>query len=162
MTRPREDDQEAVERAFAELVAGYHLTSDRPDPLAEPPVDPELRADPEPRSDRRPPAEATSGWANDHPLFRYQAAEPEPAQEEYDERYQPGPPPPLPAPGWPVLLAWLGMGYAVLIVLAIAVGVSLPGWAGWLAIGGFVGGFGILVAKLPRNRPPDAGDGAVL
>ena len=79
-----------------------------------------------------------------------------------EERFVPPPPPPLPKPAWPVLLAWLGMGYAVLMVLAVVVGVRLPAWAGWLAIIGFVGGFGILVTRLPRSRPPDAGDGAVL
>ena len=36
-------------------------------------------------------------------------------------------------------------------VLAVVVGVRLPAWAGWLAIIGFVGGFGILVTRLPRN-----------
>ena len=61
-----------------------------------------------------------------------------------------------------MLLAWIGMGYAVLMMLAVVVGVRLPCWAGWLAIIGFVGGFGILVTRLPRKRPPDSGDGAVL
>ena len=32
MVRPSEDDREAIDRAFAEMVAGYHLTADRPDP----------------------------------------------------------------------------------------------------------------------------------
>jgi hypothetical protein len=33
---------------------------------------------------------------------------------------------------------------------------------GWFAVLGFVGGFVILVTRLPRHRSPDAGDGAVL
>ena len=55
-------------------------------------------------------------------------------RDEPEDRYEPDPPPPLPKPAWPVLLAWLGMGYAVLTVLAVAVGVRLAGWAGWLGI----------------------------
>ena len=30
MALPSEDDRDAIERAFAELVAGYHLTADAP------------------------------------------------------------------------------------------------------------------------------------
>ena len=30
MVRPSEDDKEAIDRAFAEMVAGYHLTAERP------------------------------------------------------------------------------------------------------------------------------------
>lgn len=161
------DDREAIDRAFAELVAGYHLTADRAEPAA--------ASAPAPGPDQlgQPEAEPTS-WADDHPLFRFPPpdaqsdAHPEahPAAHftasEPEERFVPEPPPPLPKPAWPVLLAWLGMGYALLMVLAVVVGVRLPAWAGWLAIVGFVAGFGILVTRLPRHRPPDAGDGAVL
>ena len=30
MTRPDEDDRAAIDRAFAEMMAGYHLTAERP------------------------------------------------------------------------------------------------------------------------------------
>lgn len=168
----REDDREAIDRAFADLVAGYHLTADRSEPAA--------ASAPAPAPDQlgQPETEPTS-WADDHPLFRYPPpdaaadAPPDlpgpaglpdahPGPPEQEERFVPEPPPPLPKPAWPVLLAWLGMGYALLMVLAVVVGVRLPAWAGWMAILGFVAGFGILVARLPRHRPPDAGDGAVL
>ena len=78
------------------------------------------------------------------------------------ERFDPGPPPPLPRPAWPVLVGWIGLGYAMVTVLVLAVGFDLPAWAGWAGIIGFVGGFALLVSRLPRQRPPDAGDGAVL
>jgi hypothetical protein len=154
----RGDDREAIDRAFADLVAGYHLTAERADPPAAPsPAAPAVSSAPEPEPAR---------WADDHPLFRHDAPPPDPETrvepEEVEERFVPPPPAPLPKPAWPVLLAWLGMGYAVLTVLAVVVGARLPGWAGWLAILGFVAGFGVLVARLPRQRPPDAGDGAVL
>jgi hypothetical protein len=156
MARPSEDDREAVDRAFAEMMAGYHLTAERPEPAttvdaadvsADLSVEPELT-----RSEPRPPQ------------FRF--VEPEPLvptpSRPVAEPYVPEPLPPLRRPGIPALLGWIGIGYAVLAVLVAAFGVRLPPWAGWLAVGGFIGGFGILLTQLPRNRPPDAGDGAVL
>ena len=68
MSGEREDDREAVDRAFAELVAGYHLTAD-PRPAAQ--------------AERPPGVEADEGWADHHPLFRLQAAPAEPAPVSY-------------------------------------------------------------------------------
>lgn len=164
MSRPSEDDRESVDRAFAELMASYHLTSDRPDPLA--------RTTPAETTAAETAAEtiSTAGaaeppdtvWADTHPLFRYVEA-PEPDEPpEPEERFVPPPPAPLPKPAWPVLVALIAMGYCVLTVLAVVLGARLPSWAGWLAIVGFVGAFALLVIRLPRHRPPDAGDGAVL
>jgi hypothetical protein len=76
------------------------------------------------------------------------------------ERFVPPPLEPLPRPDLPSLLGWIGIGFAVLFVLITAVGLRLPAWAGWLAIIGFVGALAVLIARLPRQRPP--GDGAVL
>jgi hypothetical protein len=84
------------------------------------------------------------------------AAEPEP-----DERYVPEPQPSMARPGLPVLLAWLGIAYAAVVVLLAAFGLRLPPWTGWLAVGTFMIGFGVLVFHLPRSRPP-GDDGAVL
>ena len=149
MSRGREDDREAVDRAFAELVAGYHLTADRPDP--------------QPAPAEAQGAEADEGWADHHPLFRFHAAPLEPAPERpADPPYIPEPLPPMSRPGLPALLGWIGIAYAVLLVLAATVGLRFPTWAGWLAVGSFLFGFGILMTQLPRTRPPDAGDGAVL
>ena len=151
------DDKESVDRAFAELVAGFHLTADRPDrngtdrpPAVRPPPARSSR----PRRRRRPPAPPPRP-----PRPGTRRDEPEPGS---GDRYDPGPPPPLPRPAWPVLVGWIGLGYAVLTVLAIAIGIELPRWAAWAGIIGFVGGFALLVSRLPRQRPPDAGDGAVL
>lgn len=162
MNEPRDDDREAIDRAFAELVAGYHLTA--PDPLPPLKVDPEpsRRVDPE-----SPPTAPSSTWADTHPLFvSPEPVRPDPVplqpEPEPEERYVPEPQPPLPRPSLPVLLAWAGIAYAAVVVLLAAFGVRLPAWMGWMALGGFVGGFGVLVFHLPRSRPPDAGDGAVL
>jgi hypothetical protein len=155
MVLPSEDDRDAIDRAFAELVAGYHLTANPPDqPTNEPPTEP-VTAMPD----------GAPNWATDHPLFGLmetpadvQASSLEPSQ----DRYVPEPLPPLGRPGVPALLGWIGIGYAIVIVLAATFGMRFPAWTGWIAVGSFVGGFGILMTQLPRDRPPDAGDGAVL
>jgi hypothetical protein len=161
MVLPSEDDRDAIDRAFAELVAGYHLTADAPDPdPTEPPT--------EPVASPSLPDAADGGavnWATDHPLFGFVEAPAEAqtsSDEPYQDRYVPEPLPPLGRPGVPAMLGWLGIGYALIIVLAATFGLRFPAWAGWIAVGSFVGGFGILMTRLPRDRPPDAGDGAVL
>lgn len=164
MGRPGEDDREAVDRTFAEMMAGWHLTAERPELAAGPPASPPAQA---------PPTQTAPGpdpsWSDQQPLFRF--VESAPSREEPSEttedpsadyRYVPDPLPPLRRPGIPALLGWIGIGYAVLVVLVAAIGVPLPSWSGWLAVGAFITGFAILITQLPRNRPPDAGNGAVL
>jgi hypothetical protein len=151
VSREREDDREAVDRAFAELVAGYHLTADRPDPQLTAPAE------------AAQGTEADESWADQHPLFRLQPAPAEPSTEPPpDPPYVPESLPPMSRPGVPALLGWIGIGYAMLLVLGATFGLRFPMWAGWLAVGSFLAGFGILLTQLPRHRPPDAGDGAVL
>jgi hypothetical protein len=131
--RTPEDDPAAIDRAFAELVAGYHLTAQRPDPPALAPEQVPLQAP---------------------------AAEPSSAPEPEADQFVPPPVEPLPRPGLPAVLGWIGIGYAAVFVLLTAAGVRLPALAGWLAIAGFLCSFLILLTRLPRSRPP--GDGAVL
>jgi len=151
VSRADDDDRAAIDRAFAEMVAGYHLTADRPDPL------------PAASAEAPQSAEADESWADQHPLFAF----PPPAVEQRREPgphppYVPEPLPPMSRPGLPVLLGVVGIAYAVLLVVAATFGLRFPTWAGWLAVGSFLTGFGILLTQLPRQRPPDAGDGAVL
>src|SRR4051794_7410692 len=157
MSASSDDDQKAVDRAFEELVAGYHLTAEGHE------IQPKVKVEPE------PPAEPAvdASWADEHPLFVFEPRPAEPAPEprpapEPEERYVPEPPPPLPRPAFPVLLAWIGIAWAAAVVLLAAFGVRLPSWTGWIALLGFVGGFAVLVFRLPRDRPPGSGDGAVL
>jgi hypothetical protein len=147
VTGPGEDDREAIDRAFADLVAGYHLTAERPDPV--------VRETPAP-----PPLERA--WAEDHPLFRYQAEPQKPEPADVEEPYVPPPIPPMQRPAPLALIALVGFAFSVLVVFAASFGLPVPVWVGWTAVVSFVGAFGILVARLPRHRPPDAGDGAVL
>ena len=152
MSRGREDDRESVDRAFAEMIAGYHLTADPPDRQPTAPAE-------APQG-----AEADEGWADHHPLFRLQPPAAEPALPPIADPppYVPEALPPMSRPAVPVILGWIGIGYAVVLVLAATFGLRFPPWAGWLAVGSFLGGFGILMTQLPRHRPPDSGDGAVL
>ena len=165
MPRPSEDDRERVDRAFADLVAGFHLTAERPDPPSEQshsreqPGDDPAATEAEPQPSAR--NDAIPLTRREEP-FSFQPPSPTAEPPRPDDTFVPEPPLPLPRPAWPVLVAWIAMGYAVLAVLAAAMGLRLPSWAGWLALLGFVGGFGLLVTRLPRHRPPDAGDGAVL
>jgi hypothetical protein len=170
MTRPSEDDRAAVDRAFAEMVAGYHLTAER---RVEAPAEqlPPVEPDAQPATSEQPAEAARSGepdphWADEHPLFHFvdpaPAVSPPEKVEPEQPRYVPDPLPPLPAPAVPAVIGWFGIAWAALVVLAAAFGLRFPSWVGWLAVLGFVGGFVILVTRLPRHRSPDAGDGAVL
>ena len=60
MSRADEDDRAAVDRAFSEMVAGYHLTADRPEPLP---------AESSPGGTT--PQAPDEGWADQHPLFHF-------------------------------------------------------------------------------------------
>jgi len=176
MALPSEDDRDAIDRAFAELVAGYHLTADQPDLLIPESLDEPTHPEPveghssassaSPTSDIG--ASAAANWAAGHPLFGFvespaeaSAAEAS-AAEPTEERYVPEPLPPLQRPAAPAVLGWIGIGYAIVLVLAATLGLRFPVWMGWVAVGSFVGGFGILMTRLPRERPPGSGDGAVL
>ena len=161
MTRPGEEDRDAVDRAFADLVAGYHLTSDRPDPLEHPHPDPVGDGVSTAAQAETTDLSTADPGLREPALFRFEPVE-EVEAPVAEEQFVPEPLMPLPRPAWPVLVAWIAIGYAVLAVLAAALGLNLPRWAGWLALLGFMGGFGLLVTRLPRHRPPDAGDGAVL
>jgi hypothetical protein len=152
MPQAGEDDREAIDRAFADLVAGYHLTAERPDP-----------PDSMPARAPEPAPEPEGSRAAEHPVFRFTQPVPvEPTPEPQAEVYVPEPLPPMARPGVPALLGWIGIGYAVVLVIAATFGARIPAWAGWIAVVSFLSGFTLLITRLPRHRPPDAGDGAVL
>lgn len=79
--------------------------------------------------------------------------------------FVPPEPPPLPPLEPRRKLAWIGLfGSPLLMLTAIVFGWSYPGWIMGALVIGFVGGFGYLVATMPRNRPEDwtGDDGAVV
>lgn len=160
----RDDDREAIDRAFAELVAGYHLTADRPDePRRTLELTSELTTTDEGRTETAEPAETFVLPSRPEPPVapgvRSWTPPPPPAG---DDRYVPDPLPPLARPGAPALVGWTGVLFAAVVVLAAGFGLNLPAWLGWLAVTGFIVGAVVLLTQLPRHRPPDAGDGAVL
>lgn len=78
-----------------------------------------------------------------------------------DERYVPPPPPPLPEVAPDRGLAWAGVFGAPTVLLVVTVlQVSVPAWLGYLLVAAFVGGFGYLVATMPRGPRDPWDDGA--
>jgi len=82
-----------------------------------------------------------------------------------DEDFVPPVPPPLPSLDPMAKGAWAalfgGPGY---LLLATMVGWAIPGWAAFLAVAAFVGGFATLVIRMGEKPPRDSGpdDGAVI
>ena len=80
-----------------------------------------------------------------------------------EERFVPPPPPPLPRVPKDRLAAWLGVLVSpVLLLLTAIFRIPLPTLAAWLLVGAFLGGFGYLVAQMPRGPRDPFDDGAVL
>ncbi len=162
-----DDDRESVDRAFAELVAGYHLTAERPDVpfrAAELTAADDLRTE---TAGHGEPAETAVLPPRPLPTppptpLVWRAGPVEPVRGAADERYVPDPLPPLSRPGAPALVGWTGVLFAAVLVLAAGFGLDLPSWLGWLAVSAFIVGSVVLLTQLPRHRPPGSGDGAVL
>ena len=77
------------------------------------------------------------------------------------DRFVPDDPPPVPLPPLDRLLAWIGVfgSPAVLLVFLVS-GLAMPGWLGWLLVGGFVLGFCYLIIRMPRSPRDPWDDGA--
>lgn len=77
-----------------------------------------------------------------------------------EDRFVPPAPPPLPVPAPRRAIAWGGVfGAPVLMLLCMAAGLDLPAVLDYALLGWFVGGFGYLVATMPRapREPWDDG-----
>ncbi len=185
----QDHDRDSIDRAFAELVAGYHLTAERPDaprPLELMPDlastdlgstdlgstdlgstdlgSTDLASSGEPRGEApEAPEVVVPPTRSELPLPTAWRAGPVPQPvPAAAERYVPDPLPPLSRPGAPALVGWAGVLFAAVVVLAAGFGLDLPAWLGWVAVTCFIAGAVVLLTQLPRHRPPDAGDGAVL
>lgn len=176
-------DRESVDRTFAEMVDGYHLTADRPDAQT---AGLTATEDPRPEHADRPEQERHEHDRHEHddgtgptgvtsPPKAFPFSEPTPvlpapvvwrsgpaAPEPADEAYVPDPLPPLSRPGAPALVGWTAVLFAAVVVLAAGFGLHLPAWLGWLAVTSFIVGSVVLLTQLPRQRPPGSGDGAVI
>ena len=73
----------------------------------------------------------------------------------------PPPPPPLPRVPKDRLAAWLGVFVSpILLLVAAVLRIPLPTIVAWLLVGAFLGGFGYLVAQMPRGPRDPFDDGA--
>ena len=95
-----------------------------------------------------------------------QAPPPQPGPEDDDGHYLPPAPPPLPKLDPITKGAWLALfGGPAYLVIATAVGWSVPGIAAFCAVAAFVTGFAILVLRMNEpgpGGPEDGDDGAVV
>lgn len=116
--------------------------------------------------DDDPPAEPGAGSAGvpfggrfgDPAAF---VPEPREVPEPEDEGYVPPPPPPLPRVAPDRGLAWAGVfGAPAVLLLVTVLQVSVAPWLGYLLVAAFVGGFGYLVATMPREPRDPWDDGA--
>jgi hypothetical protein len=88
---------------------------------------------------------------------------PELVEQAQEERFVPPLPPPLPRVSKDRLAAWLGvLGSPVLLLVATVFRIPLPTVVPWLLVAAFLGGFGYLVAQMPRGPRDPFDDGAVL
>jgi hypothetical protein len=160
------------EAAWLAIVANYgerpEMGADALDSSA-----PAEAADPSDSSEPAPPA-GSSGSLFDR---TYLDAQLQRAEEERDDvgdgpvpwddegHYVPPPPPPLPVLEPRRKAAWIGLfGSPLAMLLGIVFGWTYPTWVSFLLVVAFVGGFGYLVATMPRGRGDDwsGDDGAVV
>ncbi|WP_147264158.1 hypothetical protein [Desertihabitans brevis] len=151
---PERDQREPAEfdRVFAEMTAGW--TVEVPDA-----PEPETPPEPEPSLPRRDP----SAWAEDHPLFRHEEAEPEPDEEEDEGHFEKPPLTPVPwgSLSLPALVGAALMTFTVVVLLLVLLGLRFPTPVGYAAVAAFVLGFGLLMTRLHRGHD-DRGSGAQL
>jgi len=148
-----ERDEDAI---WAEIVAGYDAVpegDDVPWPdeenVREPAEPPEEGED---RTGRLPRARVIK--ATEPPEF------PEAGDDE--EHYVPPPPPPLPAADPLTKGAWIALiGGPVYLLITVILDWEVPGWAAFLAVAAFIGGFVTLVLRM-GDEPRDPDDGAVV
>ncbi|MFF7444920.1 MULTISPECIES: hypothetical protein [unclassified Streptomyces] len=182
------EDREPEERgvpfdeaaAWAAIVAGYG--EEPPDPPGAKPfksvedlalLEPETNDDkPEPEEEKEKPASAKplgSSVSFAPGVGPRDYAPAEPAEEDFDEEdeghFVPPEPPPLPTADTTAKFAWLAvLGGPLLLLLAILLRWDMTWWLATLGIGGFLGGFATLVARMRTDEEDedDPGRGAVV
>lgn len=79
-----------------------------------------------------------------------------------DGHYVPPPPPPLPSADPLTKGAWIALiGGPVYLLVTVILDWEVPGWAAFLAVAAFIGGFVTLVLRM-GDEPRDPDDGAVV
>ncbi|MEU0024125.1 hypothetical protein [Streptomyces sp. NPDC006335] len=120
------------------------------------------KTEPKPKLDEKPakPLGGSVSFAPGVGPRDYNA--PEPSEEDFEDddegHFVPPEPPPLPAADPTAKFAWLGvLGGPVLLLLAVLLGWEMTWWLATVGIGGFLGGFVTLVARM-RTDDEDDGD----
>jgi hypothetical protein len=149
-----ERDEDAI---WAEIVAGFDDVpegDDVPWPDEEnirEPADPPEEGDD--RTGRLPRARVIKP-ADEVPEF--------PPEEDLEGHYVPPPPPPLPAADPLTKGAWIALiGGPLYLLVTVILDWEVPGWAAFLAVAAFIGGFVTLVLRM-GDEPRDPDDGAVV
>jgi hypothetical protein len=148
-----ERDEDAI---WAEIVAGFDDVPEGDDvpwpdeenlrEPADPPEEGEDRTGRLPRARVIKPSEA--------PEF--------PPDDGEEEHYVPPPPPPLPTADPLTKGAWIALiGGPVYLLITVILDWEVPGWAAFLAVAAFIGGFVTLVLRM-GDEPRDPDDGAVV
>ncbi|MFG1999911.1 hypothetical protein ACGFNU_12260 [Spirillospora sp. NPDC048911] len=152
---PDERDEDAI---WAEIVAGFDAT---PEGDRVPWPDQEnLRDEPE-------PADEGDDRTGRLPRARVIKSADEEEEEEFPEadddgHYVPPPPPPLPSADPLTKGAWIALiGGPVYLLITVVLNWEVPGWAAFLAVAAFIGGFVTLVLRM-GDEPRDPDDGAVV
>ncbi|MEW2358963.1 hypothetical protein [Spirillospora sp. NPDC029432] len=157
-------DEDAI---WAEIVAGFDAVpeGDRvPWPDQENIDEPEPRRPPREGDDRtgRLPRARVIKFGEDDEEAPAAGKEGEEDEEDEDGHYVPPPPPPLPAADPLTKGAWVALvGGPLYLLLTVILDWEVPGWAAFLAVAAFIGGFVTLVLRM-GDEPRDGDDGAVV
>jgi hypothetical protein len=156
-------DPTDVDSLFADIVAGFDRAGDDPVPRWSV-LEDTSPGDPTPEELVPEPVEERPRLSS-RLIRRSDPVAPVEPDDEPDDHFVPEPPPPLPEADRITRMAWAGLiGGPALIILAAVLGIGLEGWVVVLALGGFLGGFATLVARMRDRRDDDDGwhDGAVI
>ncbi|MEU5881689.1 hypothetical protein [Spirillospora sp. NPDC047279] len=150
-----ERDEDAI---WAEIVAGFDATHegdrvpwpDQENLQEEEPEEPEPGDD---RTGRLPRARVIKPADGEDEEF--------PGSDD-EGHYVPPPPPPLPSTDPLTKGAWIALiGGPVYLLVTVILDWEVPGWAAFLAVAAFIGGFVTLVLRM-GDEPRDPDDGAVV
>lgn len=150
---PAERDEDAI---WAEIVAGFDSGPEGDDV---PWPDEENLREP-----AEPPREGDDRTGRLPRVRVIKPAEPpeHPPEEDEDGHFVPPPPPPLPSADPLTKGAWIALiGGPVYLLVTVILDWEVPGWAAFLAVAAFIGGFVTLVLRM-GDEPRDPDDGAVV
>lgn len=145
-------DQQDEEAIWAQIVAGF----DAEPAEGENPWPDEENIDPDARDQtgKLPTARVIDYPGQDDELDE--------AEEEDEDHFVPPPPPPLPNADPVTKGAWVALvGGPLYLLLTVILGWDVPGWAAFVAVAAFIGGFVALVLRM-GDEPRDPDDGAVV